>query len=542
MKNIFYQSPLNRRIAQLQCGQALIEFCIAAATLLVPLFFMIGYVAKYHDMQSATIQAARYAAWERTVYFGGAEWACDYNADTHRSGGKPGDAKWACGTAWKSDADIKDEIGRRFFSNSGSVLDGDQSQPKPLWYDHAGMPVLASYTQNSTTARTPGGANKVLDILFNEIIGKVSQIFTAEKAVDLDMQSLYGSTVTFTPSKTPAITRIFGTGNVLSELSEKNVLVANGWSTNGRDFVAAQIQPYLPAAVLMNNGIFKAGWGLVTTVGGQFFPEFKDLKLTAALDPAFADHVPGDRLSDGAAVIPPKVKTPKPPVSPPPDIQAALTTFNTNKNSIQAKINSCTADKKAEMVSNYYEDMPPKVVTYPAEHKVHGGTWHGGENGNCNNYQGSAYDSNVYVGSWPDYYCYIYTSKDDWTYWVTKKPTTIPGGEQVRTKPANGYTPKSDNDYSCNGDLDARIAALMPGINNDPAVIAIRASCAANQSDTGAATGCRDFETTIAGLQSTATNLAAQRTNLNSPLNTCSCQAGSGSNCRGTISTYTCSP
>jgi Flp pilus assembly protein TadG len=36
-----------------QVGQALVEFTIAAMTLLVPLFFMISYVAKYHDMQAA---------------------------------------------------------------------------------------------------------------------------------------------------------------------------------------------------------------------------------------------------------------------------------------------------------------------------------------------------------------------------------------------------------------------------------------------------------------------------------------------------------
>ena len=58
-----------------QTGQALVEFTIAAMTLLVPLFFMISYIAKYHDMQAATIQAARYAAWERTVYFGKSDWA-----------------------------------------------------------------------------------------------------------------------------------------------------------------------------------------------------------------------------------------------------------------------------------------------------------------------------------------------------------------------------------------------------------------------------------------------------------------------------------
>jgi len=92
-----------------QAGQALVEFTIAAMTLLVPLFFMISYLAKYHDMQAATIQAARYAAWERTVYFG--------------------ESDWASGTAQKSDNTIQSEIRSRFFFWAGQRFPERRSQP-----------------------------------------------------------------------------------------------------------------------------------------------------------------------------------------------------------------------------------------------------------------------------------------------------------------------------------------------------------------------------------------------------------------------------
>ena len=104
-----------------QAGQALVEFTIAAMTLLVPLFFMISYLAKYHDMQAATIQAARYAAWERTVYFG--------------------ESDWASGTAQKSDSTIQSEIRNRFFSGPGNGFQSGAANP--LWVDHAGARFLA---------------------------------------------------------------------------------------------------------------------------------------------------------------------------------------------------------------------------------------------------------------------------------------------------------------------------------------------------------------------------------------------------------------
>ena len=552
MKNISDQCAPPRP-SRPQRGQALIEFTIAAATLLVPLFFLIAYVAKYHDMQSATIQAARYAAWERTVYFGGEAWDCDYDDRTHRAKGQPGNAKWACGTAWKSDADIKNEVGRRFFAGSGSDLDDGQYDEKPFWSDHAGTSMLKSYDQVSSTATTPGGANKVLGFLFDDIIGKVSQIFTAEKAVKLDMQSLYSSTVTFTPENTWAVSRVFGTNIALSELVEKNVLVANGWSANGSAFVAAQIQPYTPVN-FANNDTFKTGWDVFKSLAGKLFPEFETLDFTAVLDPANADKVPPDRLSGGAAVKPPKVIPPKPPRSAIADSRAAWTNFNTQKNDIQAKINSCAADKKAEMVRNKYVAAPSTTYTVynnatTEQCRAFSVGWTYVWNHGCGVYfqdyrppvcATSCEDTAGRRGCNAAWQC----NSDDggWAYMMSPETRTAPGvGEVLAPRPPNGYTPNFDNDYSCHGGLDSRIAALMPGINNDAAVIAARAACATNSGqDAGAAAACQAFEGQISTLQSQANNLAWQRPGLDPQFSSCGCAAGTDSNCRNTANTYTC--
>lgn len=49
-----------------QRGQAMVEFLVISGVL-VFVYLGIWYIGKYHDIQAATIQAARYAAWERTA-------------------------------------------------------------------------------------------------------------------------------------------------------------------------------------------------------------------------------------------------------------------------------------------------------------------------------------------------------------------------------------------------------------------------------------------------------------------------------------------
>lgn len=52
-----------------QTGQAVTEFNVTAAFLLVPLFILIPFIGKHIDMKHSSVQAARYMAWERTVWF-----------------------------------------------------------------------------------------------------------------------------------------------------------------------------------------------------------------------------------------------------------------------------------------------------------------------------------------------------------------------------------------------------------------------------------------------------------------------------------------
>src|SRR5690606_24618203 len=50
-------------------GQAMTEFVVSAAFVLVPLFIIIPILGKYVDMKHMAVQAARYEAWEYTVNY-----------------------------------------------------------------------------------------------------------------------------------------------------------------------------------------------------------------------------------------------------------------------------------------------------------------------------------------------------------------------------------------------------------------------------------------------------------------------------------------
>ncbi|RJG39511.1 hypothetical protein [Motilimonas pumila] len=83
-----------------QNGQALSELVIVAAFVLVPLLFLLPVLAKFVDVKHHNQQAARYAAWERTVW---------YNAGEHR-------------VNFKSDQAIKHEVVSRVFSTSDTAM------------------------------------------------------------------------------------------------------------------------------------------------------------------------------------------------------------------------------------------------------------------------------------------------------------------------------------------------------------------------------------------------------------------------------------
>ena len=278
-----------------QRGQAMTEFSIAAAFVLVPLFLMVPMMGKFLDMKASAIQASRYAAWERTAWHGNSTWA----------------------EGEKSDLEIETEIKRRFFSDTAEAalkstdMSDAAAEIKPMWNDHSGTSMLDTSTAAQSTGQTPGSMNKVLKPIV-DVLDKIGYVTGAR--FKLDMESQYTSTVNLKTADTPAINRLTGGasfGFVAPNFETKHVLVANGWSANGPDFVKKQTEG-LAILSLFQRSPVKEVMFFVQTVAGTFVTELStgSLKLGGEILP---DYVPPDRLVAAADAKPPIAKTPSTP-------------------------------------------------------------------------------------------------------------------------------------------------------------------------------------------------------------------------------------
>ena len=459
---------LNRRFHQR--GQALAEFVIAAAAVLIPLFLLVPLLGKYQDMQATTIQAARYAAWERTVWIDNDDWS----------------------SSSKSDAAIQGEIKTRFFSDTvGNKLQSADSAPagssKPLWRDHAGVPILASYAGSTGHTQTPGTSDQILSMLVN-IISPIDKVMGAD-GFKLDMSSLYTINASMQPANTSGISKAFtganGGGFVLPRLTETNVVVSNGWSAKGPTAVKSQTESLALTSVFQRRPIISI-MNVVQSGLGAFVEELQpdSLKLGGDIQ---VDRVPSDRVSGGLApVVKPvhvsavdraaamqttqidageKKKE---------DFKLVMNNFSSTENSIQSKINSCLGSKQNEMLANYW------------------GTRH--------------VDRTCSI--------WIFTYNCSYDLFYVKTP---PGG------PGSSYTPVSDADASCHASsLNPLISQLTQSYIESQIVKDSLAACAPASDGTSSAecTALRaklqELDNRIAVLQNNASPLDTRFTTCSS--------------------------
>jgi hypothetical protein len=171
MKQIHYSRSLLQN-----SGQAATEFVIAAVFVLVPLFLLIPLVGKYIDIKHATIQQARYEAWEYTAWFGPHERIMDGISSAKRAKNKPYRTTREEGnTIFFTDITAPD-YGKR----------GHTTAINPLWRDHHNLSLFVEQKRikargTQTEEQTPdpssilGGTNLIDDLL--QGISDVTRVF-----------------------------------------------------------------------------------------------------------------------------------------------------------------------------------------------------------------------------------------------------------------------------------------------------------------------------------------------------------------------------
>lgn len=308
----------------------MVEALIAAALVLVPLFLAIPIIAKYQDIKTYTVQAARYAAWERTVWHGGAA------AESFGLGsGSTFSNKWDANA--KTDEQIRVEIGARLFSDSGTTAfkDADKSggswvggNAKQLWRDRRGNKLLVSYadiannTRGGYTALGSYDANLASDKApgtINDLLTPLVNISSVVSSFMVDTRGKYTAEVKLAV-KDVAFNTNSGLGScngcpveylatsTASTFSAKNVILANGWNANGpgslteystpegkkKMSVYNQVRGLTPASLLQpdQGGVFDTVMDVLKVIALIFFPELSTLDLGRIE----VDRVPADRL------------------------------------------------------------------------------------------------------------------------------------------------------------------------------------------------------------------------------------------------------
>ena len=270
-----------------QSGQAMTEFVLAAALFLIPVFLIVPLLGKYIDMKGTAVMGARYAAWERTVWYGGNS---------------------ASVTTWpgadKSDAEIGNEVRGRIFSDrSGSDDTGISADDKSgstwagqgrkqAWSNRDGGAMLANYDSVARAMEnrdTPGIANDVLNLLVT--------VADAIGPFTLEMKGLYAATVSVTANTLPiGMTLYDDPGQAFNPgsltFSDTNVILSNTWSANGAAHVKSQTGGLTPTSIF-NNPVIKTIWDIARiALGVVAAPELLFLEI-GKIEP---DVVPPDRL------------------------------------------------------------------------------------------------------------------------------------------------------------------------------------------------------------------------------------------------------
>lgn len=239
------------------------EFVVTATLFLIPIFLIIPLLGKYADMKSSVIQAARFNAWERTVWYAGA---------SSSSGNWPGNDR--------SEAAIRNEMAARFFVNG-------------LWFDRAGA-AMAGGSSNAITNDDPPGT---LTSVFNFIFQALSYITSPLGTFELELKGLYSGTATLSTAVINEIGVVTGNpgglqtwGALNLAITDTNVILANGWGANGSDHVKEQTRALTITSILDNPAIDAFRWMLAVAGFWELAPTILELGKIVP------DEVPPDRL------------------------------------------------------------------------------------------------------------------------------------------------------------------------------------------------------------------------------------------------------
>jgi Tfp pilus assembly protein PilV len=238
-------------------GQAMTETLITSAMVLVPLLLLIPLLGKYIDIKHATIQSARYQAWEYTVWYSSDDERDAPLSTAERSTGFVNGNGNSLDNISKTTAQTQTEARRRFFSETNTpISNGDKTgdwrkdERNRLWTDHRGESlVLDNFSDASPTpsAATPDLTFGVLNLILDVISAITEAMAWALGAIGSDVgftmintDGYSKSQVSF-PAAAPAglidfpnpITGLFDNSTLNLNFTGTASVLTDGWNTGG---------------------------------------------------------------------------------------------------------------------------------------------------------------------------------------------------------------------------------------------------------------------------------------------------------------------
>jgi len=263
-RNIESKKLMNRSCKRSQLGSAMTEFAVLAIVL-VPVFSMVPLIAKVSDVNQSTIQASRYAAWERTLN----------------------------DTSAKDDSRLAVEVNNLFFSNpdelirSGEgMLTGEEHQ-NSFWNGYGVVDDKQTRLVNDNSSENksyvvtvneslPGTISGALSQGVNKVIGTMSS-FTPGAKWDLEENGLYVAKI---GTNIKSNRFLPGTESCEENKSEEvfacirrhNAILVDAWESSGSAQVKERVKALVPT------GVFAPVASVTKIISiAPFLKEFKSL-------------------------------------------------------------------------------------------------------------------------------------------------------------------------------------------------------------------------------------------------------------------------
>lgn len=268
-----------------QQGQALTEVVTVLLLVLIPLFIFSWAFSSYHNTRHEALSAARYAAWERTVW---AEKA-------------PSDLPSSTPRVVRTTSDVELDMQDRFFIQPDAPIKTRSGTPTEMKNSNrAGFFRLHNGDSLVELERTSGGAGEgtrpkleLTELGTNTsksagVINGITELTSLGHGIDLEDKGLYQSKVSL---KLNGIRGVKGFSDLDLTLNETAAVLSNSWSAGGADHEKYRVTPFVPTAALFGEEPAKSIIDTITNIMGFMGLPYDDLEL-GKIEP---DVVPVDR-------------------------------------------------------------------------------------------------------------------------------------------------------------------------------------------------------------------------------------------------------